>query len=619
MDSPIFAILKLMEKSGLKIFNRCLLAALFSILTLLVQGQMADEELAAQYLANKEYSKASDMYEKLLNKNPKSFYFYDNLFKCYTAQKDFTSAQKLCKKQSKRFESQYFYQVDQGYIYRLQQEDQKAIKLFNALIDEMKPQESEVYSLAKAFEKRDERAFSVQTYLRGRKIVRSELIFASELGGLYSEIGDNKLMVEEYLNVLVIDESSISEVQGFLQNKLETKEDFDWLKQSLNKKNKQYPERSVFNEMLIWYHVQKNEYELAIVYAKTLDRKFKEEGRRIMDLGFLAMANEKYDAAIQIFRQVAMLGNDKPYYSFAKSSELEARSKKILQGNYTSEDLKVLVGEYQNVLNELGENPGTAATISRLANLEAYYLNDYPKAIKHYEQIIAMPRIDRNLQANCKLDLADFYVMKGEVWEAMLLYGQVDKDFLQEPLGQEAKYRNARLSYYLGEFEWAKAQLDVLKTATTQLIANNALELSLLIQDNSVDSNLEPLHLYAKADLNYVQKNYRLAFSILDSLDSLYPKHALADDILFKRAQIYMDIKDFNQAAKYFEMVVQNFGSDILGDNSLYQLARLNQFQLNRPAEALKFYEKFLDAYPGSFFLTDTRKQFRLLRGDQLN
>ncbi|MFY8191067.1 MAG: tetratricopeptide repeat protein [Bacteroidia bacterium] len=581
--------------------------------------QMADEELAAQFYGNKEYAKAADMYEKLLNKNQKSVYFYDNLLNCYLQLKEFNQAEKLCKKQSRRFENQALYQVDIAYLYRLQSEDQKAITQINSLIQKLKPFEPAIFELAKALEKRNEKAFAVQTYLKGRNLLRNEIIFANELGGLYLDVGDKKMMMEEFLNVLVLDESNINEVQGLLQNSLESSEDFDQLKQLLLKKNKQYPERSVFNEMLVWMHVQKNEYGMALIYTKSIDKKYKEEGRRVIELGFLAMANEQYEAAIQIFKTVSAMGSEKPFYAYAKSSEIEARGKKILAGNYTQEELQILANEYNLVLKELGRNANTASTIRSLANLEAYYLNNYQTAIQLYEEIINMPRIDRVLQANSKLELADFYVMKGEVWEALLLYGQVDKDFLQEPLGQEAKLRNAKLSYYLGEFEWAKAQLDVLKTATTQLISNNALELSLVIQDNTLDSNLEPLQLFAQADLYYVQKNFTRALKLLDSLNVLYPQHVLADDILFKKAQIYASTKQYEKAATYFEKVYKEFGSDIMGDNALYELAKLYQKQLNNPKEALKYYEAFIDNYPGSFFLTDCRKQFRLLRGDQIN
>lgn len=584
-----------------------------------IYAQLADEELAAQFYANKEFAKAADMYEDLLSKNQKSVYFYDNLLNCYINLKAFNQAEKLSKKQSRKYESLAIYQVDIAYLYRLQQEDAKAVNQINSLIQKLKPFDLSVYELAKALEKRSEKAFAVQAYLKGRSLLKNDIIFASELGGLYLDLDDKKMMVEEFLNLLLIDESSVEEVQGILQNTLESSADFEQLKQSLVRKNKQYPERTIFSEMLIWMHVQKNEYALALIYTKALDKKYKEEGRRIIELGFLASANEQYDAAIQIFKTVYTMGADKPFYAYAKSSELEARGKKILAGNYTQEELQILANEYNLVLQELGRNPNTAATIRNLANLEAYYLNHYQSAVSLYEEIIAMPRVDRILQANCKLELADFYIMKGEVWEALLLYGQVDIDFLQEPLGQEAKFRNAKLSYYLGEFEWAKAQLDILKSATTQLIANNALELSLLIQDNTLDSVLEPLQLFAQADLFFVQKNYTRSLEILDSLLLLYPKHVLTDDILFKKAQIYASNKLFEKAATYYQQVYQDFGSDIMGDNALYQLAKLNQKQLNNPKEALKYYEAFLDNYSGSFFLTDCRKQYRLLRGDQIN
>ncbi len=607
------------EKIGLVILKRNILLFICMLLLSNTYAQQAEEELAAQFLANKEYGKAANMYEKLLNDNQRSIYFYDNLLKCYLSQNNFSDAQKLAKKQSRRFDQNPFYLVDQGYILNLQNEQKKAKDLFDNLLKKVAPNEMAIYDLAKAFEKRNEKNYAIESYVIGRKLMHNDLAFANEMAGLYNDMHQIPNMVEEYLNVLVADESYQDEVQGFLQNALQSKEDYELLKQALNKKAKQYADKSCFPEMLIWLHVQRNEYDLALMYAKSLDKKNKERGRRILELGFMANANLQYDAAINCYKQVQILGANFPYYSYAKNSELEARTNKILAGNYTNEDLKQLEIEYKNLLNEFGRNTETANTLRSLAKLQAFYLNNYKEAISNYEEIIQMPRVDRNLQAECKLELGDFYLMRSDVWEAMLLYGQVDKDFLQEPLGQEAKFRNAKLSYYLGEFEWAKAQLDILKTATTQLIANNALELSLLIQDNTVDSNTEPLSLFAQADLNYVQNNDEIALQKLDSIGILFPKHSLSDEIIFKKAQLFERKKDFLNAAKYYEIVVNEYGSDILGDNALYNLALLYQNKLNKPEDAKKCYEKFIDNYPGSFFLSDCRKQYRLLRGDQIN
>lgn len=600
--------------------NHKLLLFLFSLFfTSHVWAQIPDEELAAMYFNNHEYAKAVDMYEKILNKNPRSIYIYDNLLKSYLELKDFESAQKMVKKQSKRFDQNYGYQVDMGYILKLQHVNDKANTQFENLIQKIKPIESQINDLSMAFQKRGEKEYAIETYLKGRKLLNNEVVFAGELGGLYSETNQTKNMIDEFLNVLILDESQIAEVQGFLQNSLKSNEDFDLLKQGLNKKAKQYPQRSTFPEMLIWLHVQKNEYDNALLYAKAIDKRNKEEGRRLVELGFLATANGKFDAAINIFKQVQALGKDKPYYALSKNSEVEARSKKVLSGNYTLPDLKALENEYTLLLQEFGKSEIMANTMRDLAHLLAFYENNFEPAIAQYEEIINLPRIERHFKAQCKLELGDLYVLKNEVWDAMLLYGQVDKDFLEEPIGQEAKFKNAQLSYFIGEFEWAKAQLDILKTATTQLIANNALELSLLIQDNTVDSNTDALLMFSKADLNYMQNNSARSLELLDSIQILFPKHSLNDDIAYKKAEIFLKQKNYEKAAIFFKQVVDEYGSDILGDNALYQLAKLNQEQLNNPEEAKKLYEKFINEYPGSFFLSDCRKQFRLLRGDIIN
>jgi tetratricopeptide (TPR) repeat protein len=230
-----------------------------------------------------------------------------------------------------------------------------------------------------------------------------------------------------------------------------------------------------------------------------------------------------------------------------------------------------------------------------------------------------MPRLDNRFKAECKLELGDIYILKGEEWEAMLLYGQVDKEFLEDPLGQEAKFRNARLCFYLGQFDWARAQLDVLKTATTQLIANNALELSLLIQDNTLDSIEEPLLMFAKADLFYFQNNTERALQILDSINLIYPRHTLDDEILYKRAEIFLKKRDYTKSCAYLEQLIKENGSDILGDNALFLLATITEKNLNDKPKAMKLYEEFIEKYPGSFFLVEARKRFRSLRGDQLN
>jgi len=582
-------------------------------------AQKADEQLAGQYFANAEFRKAADIYEKLLNKNTSSVYFYDNLLSCYISLKDEDAAVKLTKRQSKRFESNCAYKVDLAYVYKVFGKQQKAEDYQKELIKNIPLSPVGILDLSLGFQKRNEKLLAVEALLRGREVLKTALLFSAELGGLYADLGKTKETVEEYLNVLLIDDAQDEEIQGLLQNYLKSAADYEICKMSLIKRNKLYADKEVFQEMLIWLYVQKNDYQSAIPFVKNLDKRNKEEGRRLMDLGYVAMANKRYDAAISVFKQVELLGNDKPYFHLAKQTGLESRAKKLLSGDFKPEDLLILESEYKAILLNTGRSEMSASTIRDLAELQAYYLNDIKSAIENYQEILTMGRLDRRFLANCKMELGDIYIISGEVWEALLLYGQVDKDFLEDPLGQEAKYRNARLSYLLGEFEWAKAQLDVLKTATTQLIANNAMELSLLIQENTIDSNDVPLQLFSKADLLLLQNQYAKAKSILDSINTVYPKHALSDDILMKYAEIASKERKYLEASVFYEKLIKDYGADILADNAVWQLANLYEFKLGDKEKAKLLYEKLLLEYGGSFFVPDARTRFRVLRGDMLN
>jgi len=609
----------LLLKIKMKLLYKIILFVLFVAFGNALVAQNNDEKLAAQFFSNAEYDKAADLYEKLLNKNLTSFYFYDNLLQSYIKLKHMDDAESLSKKMYRKLNSAY-YMVDIGYINKLNNKHEKAIKQFDEVIKKTIPNQDKIYEAANAFEKRNETEYAIKSYINGRKLLGYMSVFNNELAALYAKTKQNQLMIDEYLGSVEQNPGISEEIQGLLQNNIQQNSDFELLKNALIRKIKSNPNTDVFYEMLIWFYVQRKDFDNALIQAKAIDKRLKEEGRKMMDLGYLAISNEKYDAAIRLFNEVVILGNTKAYYLSAKLGILEASNKKLLSNtNLSLLDLQNLEKTYILFLAENGKTNYTAQSMRDLGKLYAYYLNEIDKGIEVYSSILELPGIDNYFKAECKLDLGDLYVIKGQQWDAMLLYGQVDKEFLEHPYGQEAKFRNAKLSFYLGEFEWAKAQLDILKTATTQLIANNALELSLLIQDNTVDSNEDALKLFAKADLNYQQNKFTEAFQLLDSISLLFPKHALIDDIAFKKAQIFTKQKKFDEAIKQYNIVINEHGTNILGDNALLNLAIIYDRNLNNTEEAKKQYEKFIENYGSSIFINEVRKRYRQLRGDIIN
>ncbi len=599
-----------------------LLLVFLSIHTHIIAQPSTDEQLAEQYYQNREFDKALDYYEKLYNKKSPD-QFYSPYLNCLLETKDFKKAEKIAKKQIKQYPDNPSFSVDLGTVYIRSEQVDKAKTTWEQAIKSVKS-DDQVFALATAFINIRQYDLAIATYLKGRKISQNNYPYNFELAAVYREKGDKAAMISEYLDALEINDSYIQTVQNSLQTSFASDADQkqnELLKTELLKRIQRNPDKTILSEFLIWIQIQQRDWEGAFVQGKALDKRKKEEGKRIMALGQLFAQNESYDMAAKAYQYVIAKGSGNGYYMQARMELLNVSYQKVVsKGNYTQADLKELENNFNVTINELGKSAGTAPILKNLAHLQAFYLNKPTGAIDLLEEAIALPQLTLQAQADCKLEQADILLMTGDIWEASLRYSQVEKSFKHDEIGQEAKFRNAKISYYTGDFKWAQAQLDVLKGATAKLIANDALELSMRISDAlAIDTNEAPLLIFARADLLAFQNKDELAITTLDSINSLYPGHALADDILYKKAQIALKHADYTKAAAYYDTIIKKFGEDILGDDALFKLADITENQFKETDKAKEMYQQLLEKYPASLYVVEARKRFRKLRGDSIN
>ncbi len=581
--------------------------------------QESDQQLASQYYRNKEYDKAVILYEKLYKEKKNSINYTYYLF-CLIQLERYKDAEKLTKQQIREFPDRPKYNVDLGYVYAESGEQNKAKKEFETAVKNLAPNRNMVIELANAFLYRNQADYAIETYQRGNQIM-NDYIFYLELGNLYKQINNYTMMVEEYLNYVDYNPMNREVIQHRLQNVLSDDPDkvvTELLRRSLLKRVQKDPDKVYFSEMLLWLSIQEKDFELAFVQAKSIDRRLNEEGERIFELAGLCVSNQEYDIAIEAYNYILKKGNASYLYVEAKIGLLNARYRKITESTaYTQNDLTELEFEYISVLDEYGENPSTMRVMQFLGHLQAFYLDKTEAAISILNNAIKVPGAQADLVAECKIELADILLFTDDVWEAKLLYAQVEKAFKNEPLGHYAKFKNAKLSFYIGEFDWAKAQLDVLKAATSKLIANDALRFSVLISDNiDLDSSTVALEIYARADLLLYRNHEEAALSTLDSIFELADWHPIFDEVLLKKAEIKIKQRDFEQAAEFLEIIVEDFAYDITADNALFLLAELNERQFTNTDKAMELYQKLMQDYPGSLFTVEARKRYRNLRGD---
>ncbi len=601
------------------------IAFLFAVVFLQIHifaQQSTDEQLAQQFFQNKEFDKALDYYEKLYNKkSPQQF--YTPYLNCLIETKDCKKAEKIVKKQIKQNPDSPQLYVDLGNVYTVGEEPDKARTAWDQAIKSIKI-DDQAFAVANAFMATHQYNYAIATYLKGRKISQNNYPFSFELADVFKEKGDNISMINEYLDLLETQDSYIQTVQNALQtsfgNDAATKQN-ELLKTELLKRISKSPDNTIFSELLIWMEIQQKDWDGAFVQAKALDKRKKEEGNRVMGLAQLFAQNEAYDVAIKAYQYVISKGPEVYYYTKARIELLYVYYQKVVtKGNYTATDLTELEKNYNTTIKELGKSASTVPLLENLAHLQAFYLNKPKDAISLLEETIAIPQLSPQVQADCKLELADILLMTGDIWEASLRYSQVEKAFKYDAIGQEAKFRNARISYYTADFKWAQAQLDVLKGATAKLISNDAMDLSLLISDALADdTNEAPLAIYARADLLAFQNKDSLAKITLDTINTLFQNHALADEILYKKAQIDLKHANYAEAATYYEAILKNYGEDVLADDALFKLADLNENQFKNIDKAKELYQQLLEKYPGSLYVVEARKRFRKLRGDTIN
>jgi tetratricopeptide (TPR) repeat protein len=597
-----------------------IIAILLLSIPFILRGQ-TDPKLADYYFQNGEIEKAATIYEKMYQQNAGDFYF-ERYIACLMELSRFEDCEKVLQKQIKKEPNKVILYVHTGKLYDKQGQEQKAAEQYKKAIDKLPADRFIVDNLASNFNSMARYDLSLQAYERGGVLLKNKNIFAFNLAELYHRKEDTPKMVEMYLNAVNENPAYLPSVEAMLLRYATSDSDQMELQTQLYARIQDDPKATIFPELLSWLFLQKKDYKNAFRQLKSVDRLNDEDGNRVFNLALIADNDHDYDAAIDGYDYIITeKGKSSPFFIEAKRNLLSCKRKKLTEGySFTKDELRLVEREYESFLDEVGRNNRTGSIVLELAELEAFYLQDLDKATQLLENLIEFPMLDAKTSAQAKLALGDFNLIKGERWEATLLYSQVDKAFKDDVMGHDARFKNAKLSYYFGDFDWAKAQFNVLKSSTSKLISNDAIDMDVFIMENTgLDSTTTALEAYAQAELLVFQNKYAEAFIKLDSIRKEFPEHSLEDDIFYLKAQMYKKLRALDKAVECYEKIVANYKEDIRADNALFEMAALYEGPLKNKDKAKGLYEKLFTEFTGSTLAVEARKRFRILRGDKLS
>lgn len=596
---------------------------LFSVFSLSAAWSQTetDIQLAQHYYASGELDKALPYYEKIYNSSPTKVYF-NRYFECLVATKDYKSAEKLLKKQINQNRSDYDMKVLLAQFYEDIGEAEKSEKSYKEIIDNLPENPLQIISIYQTLALKQKFDMAKMVLDKGKKLA-SYYPFNFQYADLYAQMGKKKEMIIEYLDYLEQQPTTIESIEASLSARLDLstneKTDYILLKEQLLTKSQKMNASVVFSELLIWMYTQSKNFDGAYSQVVAIDKRFKGDGYRVLELGEVCVENKNYQVARKCFNYVINLGENSENYIIAYKGLLNTNFLQITTNrNYSKLEIDSTLFTYEQALNKLGKSRLTLPVVLEYTTILAFYADKSDKALEELKSAMNLSGLTDVQKAQIKMQLADINVLSGDIWEASILYMQVDNDFKFESIGQEAKFKNAKVFYYDGEFDYAQAQLNVLKESTSKLIANDAMQLSVMITDNyGLDSNFQVMSWFANADLLIEQHKYDEAFKLYDSIQINFPYHSLADEILFRKGKAMELRGEWQKALDYYEDLLKFHGQDILADDALFHSGDIYENIMSNKEKALECYRRLAIDYKGSLFSAEARKRIRVLRGDK--
>jgi len=586
-----------------------------------VFGQGSNTQIGDEYFLKGDYEKALPYYEKSLKSGDEVADFYENYFQCLINLDEIEKAEKSLKRLKKKYPMEWPYEVDLLLVKKMLGKEKEFEKEKKYFYDQIKEVEVWVELSVRHLVKRREFGYAEELFLYSREALKDPTLYSRKLIALYQFSAQKTKMIGEGLNLLKYEPGYLNFIENTFQEYLQEPEIDIFLEDELILNLQKEPESLVFTKLLIWFYVQKKDFKSAFLQARSIDKRLKLMGRELMGLGEIFYENKAFVEAIELYKYISEEYPESAFYPEAKRKEISAREE-LAKNSFPVDtvQIRIILAEYQQLVDKIGKKRAAAEAFRRMALLYAFQLSDYDQSLYLLQDAILIPRTPRIFSGRCKLDMGDIYLLKGEPWESKLLYAQVEKSYKDQPIGHEGKFRLAKVYYFTGEFDLAKANLDILKRATTRQIANDAMELSLLIQDNSaLDTSFDALIEFAHFDLMFFSQKYFEAKEGFKDFLSAYPDHSLTDETYYKLALIGDKVGQYHEAIGYLERIIEEYPEDILVDDALYLKGKIFEEKLEDMDSAMETYKSILFDHPGSFYAEDARRRYRILRGDQLN
>jgi len=572
-----------------------------------------NEQLAQYYYDKGDFEKAKIAYEQLLNSSPSNTQYFLRTVESYQQMQQFDVAQKLILERYNRYKQGVFL-VELGYNYQLQKNDSKAKGYYDQAIEKIKTNPNDVYGVGSSFEKKVLLEYALKAYETAMQ-VQPNYNFNFQIGMLYGQLGKTDQMIDLLLTESYKNPQNSNLIQTQLSRFMQGETDNTAFKDAMRKAlilRTQKDQDVFWNHYLSWFYVQQKEFGKAFIQEKAIYKREPESLMSIVNLSQFAMNEDDDETATEILNFILQNTKDVDLLVQTNAYLMEIKIK-----NAQEKDYPLINTELQQLLATYDITPFTLS----LQIIQAHFLAFNLKKPEEGKTILKRA-LELNLndyqRADAKMELADILLLEEKFNQALIYYSQIQLDLKNDIMSHEASLKAAKTSYFKTDFEWALKQFKELKSASTQLIANDALEYFLLINDNTVaDSTQTALKQFAKGDFLIYQNKKQEAITQFQNILKSFKGQEIEAVTMLRLGRIYESLKDYNSALSQYQQIIDNHSDGIYVDEALFFSAEIYNDELKDIEKAKPLYEKVIFNHQDSIYFVDARKKYRELRGDK--
>lgn len=573
-----------------------------------------NDALANEYYKNGDFAKALIEYKKLYAQSPSNINYINQIISTHQQLEQYDEAETFLLSLVERLNYPAFL-VDLGYNYQLKKDLQKATDYYNQALTSIDTNVNNVFSIARSFQNYSLLNETIAAYEKAMAL-KPDLNFQLQLAQIYGEQGNIEKMFANYIEFVKNNPTALSIIKRSINDFISenSTNENNVLLRRLLLKNLQQDQDLIWSDLLSWLFIQQKEFDKAFVQEKAIFNRQPESLNRIEELAQIAISENENDIAKNILSYIIDTAQDTDTLLNAHYNLLQLETKISTKSQY-----QAINNQYLELFKKFGTFAQTLHLQIAYGHFLAFYMNETDNAIAFLEKALELPLTELE-KAEVKLELGDILVLQENFNKALIYYTQIQRNLKNSTISQEARFKVAKASYYKGDFKWAESQLNILKSSTSQLIANDALDLKLLISDYKYEDSLQTaLKLYAKADLLAFQNRNDEAIALLERILREHGTESIVAQALFKQGQLFEIKKEFKKAEANYITLIENYKEGILMDNTYYALAELYETHLNEPDKAKTFYELIIFNHPDSIYFVDARRKYRALRGDAIN